>query len=174
MSIVKAISKCVFIKEVKVEKKEKEKKSEQMLKSPKNPEISNTARLLKLSLLFSHIFSLPLLCFFITIFFYIYIITALRMARPLYDDLQRQTHGNSLLLTLLSIFVLPWPTFAFCIIAPLFFSRSIGVATDVGSLTAGLDGHVVRLWIGRKGLQKNMGKSSQSFQGTLTFSLYIV
>jgi hypothetical protein len=40
------------------------------------------------------------------------------------------------------------------IIAPFSLGRSNGMATDIGSLTAGLDGHVIRLVIGRNGLQK--------------------
>jgi hypothetical protein len=46
--------------------------------------------------------------------------------RPLYNKLDRRTHGTSLLLTILSIFVLPWLTFAFCIIAPFFLNNRMG------------------------------------------------
>jgi hypothetical protein len=48
---------------------------------------------------------------------------------------------------LLSIFVLPWLTFAFCIITPFFLGRSNGVA-------AGSDGYVVRLGIGLQVYEK--------------------
>jgi hypothetical protein len=40
------------------------------------------------------------------------------------------------------------------IITLLFLSRSTEMATDIGSLAVGLDAHVVRLGIGRKGLRK--------------------
>jgi hypothetical protein len=40
---------------------------------------------------------------------------------PLYNYLEQRTQGNSLLLTILSTFVLPWLTFAFCIVALFFF-----------------------------------------------------
>jgi hypothetical protein len=63
-------------------------------------------------------------------------------------ELERRAQGNSLLLSALSIFVLPWLTFTFCIIAPSFLSRSNGLATDIGSLEPGLDAHVPRLGIG--------------------------
>jgi hypothetical protein len=68
-------------------------------------------------------------------------------------DLGRRTHGNSHLHTISPIFVLPWLTFAFCIITPSFVSRSIGTATDIEFLAPGLEGHVVRLGIRRKALR---------------------
>jgi hypothetical protein len=52
----------------------------------------------------------------------------------------------SLSLTILSY---SCPTFTFCIIAPFYLSRSTGIATDIGFLAAGLDGHVVGSGIGR-------------------------
>jgi hypothetical protein len=48
----------------------------------------------------------------------------------------------------------------------LFLSRSSKMATDIRSLAPGLDGHVVRLVIGRKGLRKTWSKF---FLGPLTF-----
>jgi hypothetical protein len=66
--------------------------------------------------------------------------------------------------------VLPWLTRAFCIIPP-FFRWSNGMATDIGFLVSGLDVHILRFKIGRKGLRKT-GKPFQCFfQGTLTFPL---
>jgi hypothetical protein len=50
-----------------------------------------------------------------------------------------------------------------------FLSRSLGMASDIGSLAAGLDGHDLRLRIGLKGLRKN-GKLAIFFFGALTFS----
>ncbi|SAM05185.1 hypothetical protein [Absidia glauca] len=73
------------------------------------------------------------------------------MTRTLCNYLKRRTQGNPLLLTILSIFVLLWLTFAFCINAPFLPSRSNGMATDIGSLAPGLDGLVLRLGIGLKG-----------------------
>jgi hypothetical protein len=49
----------------------------------------------------------PFFCFFITFFLSIDIGAALRAIHPLCNDLERRTQGNSLLLTSLSIFILP-------------------------------------------------------------------
>jgi hypothetical protein len=54
----------------------------------------------------------------------------------------------------LSIFILPWLTFAFCFNVPFFLGRFNWMATDIGSHTAGLDEHVLRLGIGLKKLRK--------------------
>jgi hypothetical protein len=54
------------------------------------------------------------------------------------------------------------------VITPLFLNRSIEMATDIGSLAAGLDGHVDRLRIGRNGLRKN-GESLPIYLGVLPF-----
>jgi hypothetical protein len=54
--------------------------------------------------------------------------TASRTTRPLRNDLERRTHGSSLLLIVLPIFFLPWLTFAFCIIAPFFFVDWVAIA----------------------------------------------
>jgi hypothetical protein len=78
-----------------------------------------------------------------------------RTTRFLYNNLERWTQGNFLLLTILAIFVLPWLTFAFCLIAPFFLEWSNGMTTDIGSLAAGMDGHEFWLEIGRKGLRNN-------------------
>jgi hypothetical protein len=56
------------------------------------------------------------------------------------------------------------------IITLLFLGRSNGTAANIGSLAAGLDVHVVRLGIERKGLRKTW-VTSQSFLGALTFPL---
>jgi hypothetical protein len=45
---------------------------------------------------------------------------------------------------------------AFYINAPLFLRWSRGMTTDIGSLASGLDGHVVRLGFGRKGLPSQL------------------
>jgi hypothetical protein len=45
-------------------------------------------------------------------------------------------------------------TFAFCNIAALFLSRFDRMATNIGSMAAGLDERVIRLGIGRKGFEK--------------------
>jgi hypothetical protein len=73
---------------------------------------------------------------------------ALRMSPPLYNkynNLERRTQGSSLLITILCIFVLPWLTFACCILAPFFSSRSNGLAANIGSLAPGLNGHALRV-----------------------------
>jgi hypothetical protein len=49
--------------------------------------------------------------------------TAPRTTCHLWNDLTRQTQGNSLLLTILSIFVMPGLTFAFCTIAPFLLKK---------------------------------------------------
>jgi hypothetical protein len=61
---------------------------------------------------------------------------------------------NYILLAILFIFFSPWLTIALCIITLLFLSRFNRTATYISSLTAGSDGHVVKLGIGRKGLRK--------------------
>jgi hypothetical protein len=73
---------------------------------------SHSASGYKASLFTPILYSLLLLCFFFTFFLSIEIDTAPRTARTLYNDLDRRTHGNHLLLTILPIFVLPWLTFA--------------------------------------------------------------
>jgi hypothetical protein len=62
---------------------------------------------------------------------------------------------------------LTWLTF--CIIASFFHSRSNGMATDIGSLTQGLGGHVLRLGIRTKWLRKTWGNSCNFFLGAFTF-----
>jgi hypothetical protein len=79
------------------------------------------------------------------------------MTRPLYDDLERRMQGNYPLLTILSTFVFPWLTFTFLLHCSFFVSKLNGMATEIGSLVAGLDGHGLRLGIGRKGLRKTWG-----------------
>jgi hypothetical protein len=74
--------------------------------------------------------------------------------RPLYQNLERRTQGDSYFLAILSIFVLPWPPFTFCIFASHFLNRLNGKATYIGSLAPGLDGLVHRLGIGTKGSRK--------------------
>jgi hypothetical protein len=59
-------------------------------------------------------------------FLYIDIGNVPRTTRSLYNDLKRRTQGSSLLLTILSIFVLPWLTFTFCITAPFFLVDRMG------------------------------------------------
>jgi hypothetical protein len=49
------------------------------------------------------------------------------------------------------------------IITLLFLSRLNKMATDIGSLAAGLDGHMVRLGIGRKGLRRQGGTRALTF-----------
>jgi hypothetical protein len=75
-------------------------------------------------------------------FSFIKLETALQTTRPLYNDLKRWTQGNSFLLTILSIlvFLLPLAFLHHC----SFFSQSIEWDGN-GSLTAGLDGHGIRL-----------------------------
>jgi hypothetical protein len=75
--------------------------------------------------------------------------------RFLYNHLERQMLGNSLLLTVLSIFVLPWLTFAFCFIEPFFLKSSNEMAMDIGSLAPVLDEHELRLGVKTKRLRKN-------------------
>jgi hypothetical protein len=66
---------------------------------------------------FRQFIPLLFLYFFVT-FFSIDIGTDPRETRPLYNDIKRRAQGNFFLLTISSIFVLPWLTFAFCIIVP--------------------------------------------------------
>jgi hypothetical protein len=66
----------------------------------------------------------------------------------------------------MSISVLPWLTFAFCIIAPFSHSRSDGMTTDIDSLAPGLEAHVLRLGIGTKRLQKTCENPHSSFRCT--------
>jgi hypothetical protein len=56
----------------------------------------------------------------------------------------------------LSIFAIPRLTFGFCIIAIFLHKRSNGMTTDIGSLASGMDGHVIRLGIGRMALRKTV------------------
>jgi hypothetical protein len=88
--------------------------------------------------------------------------TTLSGANPLYSGLDRRAKGNSLLLTVMSIFVLPWLTFTFCIIAHSFPSRFNRIATDIDSLDSGL-AYAVRLGIGRRGLRKTWGNRRNFF-----------
>ncbi|SAM03492.1 hypothetical protein [Absidia glauca] len=53
-----------------------------------------------------------------------------------------------LLLTILTIFVVPWLTLVFCIIAPFFLNKSNEMA--IGSLAPGPGGYVLGLGIGLK------------------------
>jgi hypothetical protein len=102
-------------------------------------------------------------------FFFIGIYTVLRAAHPLYDSFEWRMQGNSLLLTILSIFAVPWITLAFCILAPFFHSISNGMVADIGSLTSWLDGHVIRFGIGHKGLRKTWGSPHHKKLRALTF-----
>jgi hypothetical protein len=52
------------------------------------------------------------------------------------------------------------------IITLLFLGRSNGMATDIGFLAAGLDGHGVRLGIGRKGLRQHWETLTTFFRCT--------
>jgi hypothetical protein len=97
----------------------------------------NAAFWLQKNCFFLQFFPLLLLCFFITFFLF----TPLLTIRSLYNYHERQMQGNPLLLAILSIFVLPWLTFAFFIIAPFFLRWSDGMATDIDFLAAGLKGH---------------------------------
>jgi hypothetical protein len=84
-----------------------------------------------------------------TFFLSIDIGTASRATHFLFKDPKRRTQGDPLLLTILSIFALPWLTFVFQISASFFFlGRSNGKATDISFLAPGLDGHTLRLGIG--------------------------
>jgi hypothetical protein len=87
--------------------------------------------------------------------------TALKNTRSSYNFLNRRTQGNTLLLICLSIFVFPWPTFTFCMIAPFFLRWTDEMLADIGSLARGLDGLVAILGNGRK-KQKN-GEPPQFF-----------
>jgi hypothetical protein len=91
--------------------------------------------------LFRQSYFLLLLYFFITFFLSNNISTAPRTTRTRYNALQRRMQGNSLLLTILSIFFLSWLTFAFCITATLILGISYKTATYIGLLTPGHDGH---------------------------------
>jgi hypothetical protein len=108
----------------------------------------------------SNVSSLLLHHFFLSIA----ISTALWTTRFLYIGLERRTQVNHLLLTVLSIFVLFWLTFASCSIAPFNLSKSIRMAADIGSQAPGMDWHELRLGIGTKGLQPRF-----FFLGALTF-----
>jgi hypothetical protein len=88
-------------------------------KMPPSPELGLDAlgglkprRMLKLRFCYkNHSRSIPLslrlLCFFITFFLFSDIGTAPQTTRPLYNNIERRTHGNSLLLTFLSTFHSP-------------------------------------------------------------------
>jgi hypothetical protein len=65
-------------------------------------------------------FLLLLLSFFDTFFLFIDITTGPRLTRPLYNVFEQRAQVSSLLLTILSIFDLQWPTIAFCITVPYF------------------------------------------------------
>jgi hypothetical protein len=89
-------------------------------------------------------------------------------SNPLHSNAdQHWTEGNTSLLmnNLLSSSL----TFTFCISVPFFLGESNGMTT--GSLAVGLDGHVVRLRIGRKRLRKTWGKLHDIF---VVSSLYCV
>jgi hypothetical protein len=79
--------------------------------------------------------SLPLDHFF---FLAVDICTTPWTARLLFDVLRRRTLGNPLLLTIMSVIIFPWLTFAFCTTALLFLRWSNGMATDIDSLAPGL------------------------------------
>jgi hypothetical protein len=116
---------------------------------------------------FRPFFFLCLLCFLIT-FFFPSTLTPHHKRLILYTT----TLDNECKVTLfLSIFVSPRLTFAFCIIAPFFHMRSNGMATDIASLTPGLDAHGLRSGIGRKGLRKTWGTPRNVFVGALAFPL---
>jgi hypothetical protein len=90
-------------------------------------------------------FCLLLLCFLISFFFFPLTLTPHYERLALYDDLNWRMQGNSLLLTILSIFVLPWLKFTFCVIAPFFLGRLNGMAMDISSLASGLGGHALKI-----------------------------
>jgi hypothetical protein len=78
------------------------------------------------------------LCFFTTFFFPSTLASHYeRIARytTILNDERRVTHHP----VVLPIFVLPWLTLAFFITIPFFLSRSIAMATDIGSLATGHD-----------------------------------
>jgi hypothetical protein len=79
-----------------------------------------------------------------------------RATRSLYHDIKRRTQGKSFLLTISSILSYHDQHFAFCIFVPFLLRWSNGMATDIGSLAAGLDGLVVRSGIRGKGLPKTL------------------
>lgn len=97
--------------------------------APQNSQISNSAVTPRYDSFprQSFFFFLLLLCFF---FLSINISTVPRTTRALHNDLGWRTQGNSLLLTILSVFPLPWLTFTFCFIAPFPPSRWNRLATD--------------------------------------------
>jgi hypothetical protein len=74
----------------------------------------------------SILLSLLLLCSFITFYFSISIITVPRTTRSLHNDHTWRTQGNSLLLTNLSIFVLPWLTLTISLITVFHLTDSTG------------------------------------------------
>jgi hypothetical protein len=82
------------------------------------------------------------------------------------------SQGISLLLTILSIFVYPWVTFAFCVIPPLFLSRSNEMATNIGFLAPGHNGHALEIEIGLKGLPKSKGNPRNFFFIALPSALH--
>jgi hypothetical protein len=89
--------------------------------------------------------------------------TAPRMTLPLYNDHEWRTQGNSLHLTILSIFFLTCLTLKLSIITLLFFSRFDRIAMYIGFLAPGMDGYAFRLEFGRKGLQETLGSPHNSF-----------
>jgi hypothetical protein len=114
-------------------------------------------------LLFVDSFFFAFLCFFITFFLSINISTTSWTTRPLFDDLEGRIQGNPHLPTILSIFVLPWLTFAFCMNGPLFLSRSNGMTADIGSMAPGMDEDGPGLGIGTKGITKNIRSPAHFF-----------
>jgi hypothetical protein len=114
------------------------------------------------------------LCFFISssLFFFFPSTLAPHYERPVrYTTTLKDKRKVTLsFFSVLSIFVLPWLTFAICIIAS-FLQKSNGTSTVIGSLAPGWNGHGLGL-----GTTKNMGKPSQLFfffvgEGTLTFAV---
>jgi hypothetical protein len=77
---------------------------------------------------------------------------ARRKTCPLYNDFEWRMQGNSRRLTISSIFIWQWLTIAFCNVAPFFLGRFNRMATDIGSLAPGHDGHALGSGMGNKGI----------------------
>jgi hypothetical protein len=83
------------------------------------------------------------------------------MAQPITQSLYERAIFNNERRVTLSFspsrpsFALPWLILTSSIITLLFLDRLNRMATDIDSLAAGLDGHVLGLGIGTKGLRKN-------------------
>jgi hypothetical protein len=103
--------------------------------------VLNSASDYKVSLLLSIFF----ICFFFaswSLFFFLSVSIRIvqRTSRPLYSDLEWWMHGYSFLLTILSIFALPWLTFAFCINDPFSTRHRMKMTTNIDSPAPGLGG----------------------------------